>query len=279
MPQSIVSAPLTHFLLAGAALFAVDLWRSPPGGDAERTIEVPAELIEGRAQALARRTGARPTAAEREALIADYVEEEVLYREALALGLERGDRIIRRRLVQKMEFLLEDLAPAPAPTESQLQDWLDRHPEDYRQPARIELDHVYFSRDRRGRSEVAAIAGAALEGLTPSMSADAAARAGDPSMLPAHQSLRPLERIARDFGEDFALAVAELEPGGWRGPIASSYGEHLVRVLERSQARPSSLDEVRDAVRRDYQNAERHARRRAALDQRISRYTVEVERP
>jgi len=270
--------PLLHFFAIGALLFAVDLWRSPPSAEDNRTITVPEDVIASMGESLTRRTGSPPTDAERDLLIADYVQEEVLYREALDLGFERGDLIIRRRLVQKMEFLLEDLSPVPEPTDGVLQSWLDRHPEDYEQPARYELDHVYFSRDRHGEQTVA-VAQQALRGLTPGVSAAEAARSGDPSMIPAHQSLRAISRVARDFGGDFARGIVDLEPGDWRGPVTSSYGEHLVRINERHDARPASLDEVRDAVRRDYETAERHARRQQTLELWVDRYQVEVNLP
>jgi len=280
-PRTILRQPLVHFLAIGALLFAADLWRSPPGGDAEATIVVPADVVEVLTGSWHKRTGALPTAAERQGLIDEYVEEEVLYREALAMGFERGDLIIRRRLVQKMEFLLEDLSPGAEPTDAALQDWLTRQAEDYAAPARVEFDHVYLSRDRRGGA-LEADAAATLASLTAAMSADEAARLGDPSMLPSRQSLRTFERVGRDFGGDFAAALSALpapSSGDWSGPIASSYGLHLVRVRELVPARDALLDEVRDEVRRDYEKAERHAGRKAQVAELTARYAVEVGQP
>ena len=164
-PRTLLRQPLTHFLAIGALLFAADLWRNPPGESAEVTIVVPADVVETLTGAWHKRTGALPTAAERQGLIDEYVEEEVLYREALAMGFERGDLIIRRRLVQKMEFLLEDLSPGAEPTDAVLQDWLTRHADDYASPPRVEFDHVYLSRDRRG-GDLEADADATLASLT-----------------------------------------------------------------------------------------------------------------
>jgi len=276
--RSLLRQPLTHFVVLGALLFAVDLWRNPPGGDADATLVVPADVVEALAGSWHKRTGAPPTAAERQGLINEYVEEEVLYREALAMGFERGDLIIRRRLVQKMEFLLEDLSPGAEPTDAALQDWLDRHAGDYAAAARVAFEHVYLSRDRRGAA-LSADAAETLAALTEAMSAQEVAGLGDPSMLPGRQSLRTFERVGRDFGGDFAEALAALPVGGWSGPIASSYGLHLVRVSEVSPARDALLDEVREQVHRDYEKAERHAGRKAQLAEMTARYAVEVGEP
>ncbi len=265
--------PLLYFLLAGAALLAVDRWRHPPGD--ERNIAVSAQTAEALYARFEQRSGAPPTAAERRRLLEDHVAEEVLYREALALGFDEGDLIIRRRLVQKMEYLLEDLAPAPEPDEAELEGWLAAHAEDYRRPAQVAFDHVYFRRQRL--EEDPEVIQRALAALSPEEDALAAAALGDGFMHRASQRLRPLASVGADFGGDFAQALLSLPVGAWSGPVESAYGLHLVRVVEIAPARPARLDEVRAAVVRDRSRAQREQAREAQLRERVARYRVVVE--
>jgi peptidyl-prolyl cis-trans isomerase C len=267
---AILREPLVHFLLISAVLIAADRWRSPPTPADHAQIVVPDDIVESLADSWHKRTGAPPSTDEQQGLIDHYVEEEVLYREALRMGLEHGDLIVRRRLVQKMHYLLEDVLPPPPPTDAELTAWLQAHPDEYTRPEKIAIEHRYFSRDRHG-PDTAARAEQALQVLRAG-----GADSGDPSMVAAEQPLRTQAQLTRDLGPAFAAEAFALSGDGWQGPVASSYGLHLVRVLKRQPARLLLLDEVRDDVVRDHKEAAERAQREAWIRELTGRYTVEV---
>jgi hypothetical protein len=264
--------PLLHFLLLGAGLLAVHRVLVPPA-DGAREIVVSAALRRGLSQDHLRRTGAPPTAAEEAALVRRYLEDEVLYREALALGLDRGDVIVRRRLVQKMRFLAEELDPPSAAGDADLQAWLDAHGERYDVPARTTLAHVFVDGARHGAA--AAARAAALRARL--RAGDDPARLGDPFLHGPAVAARTARELAAMFGPDFAARVAALPVGEWSEPLASSYGLHLVRVHARDAARRPALDEVRERVVRDWAEARRTEATRAAVARLLAAYAVRME--
>jgi peptidyl-prolyl cis-trans isomerase C len=266
--------PLVHFLLLGTALFGAHAWLGDgePAG-AAREIVITDRFLEGIEAHHERQTGSVPDGPTREALVDEFVRVEALYREAKRLGLDRGDPIVRRRLVQKMEFLLEGTVSVPEPTDGDLQAHLDAHPERYRHPPRVAFRHVFFSRDRRGeRAEDDAEQ--ALPALRSRDDGTPPPDLGDPFLLGLEVPLRPLERIAGSFGRRFAEALGTLPEGTWEGPVASTYGHHLVRVTERNEPRAPALHEVRQRVRVDWVEARREQAMQQAMDDLIAQYEV-----
>jgi PPIC-type PPIASE domain len=226
---------------------------------------------------LFRRTWRRPpTQEEIDGLIDDHIEEEILYREALALGLERDDIVIRRRLRQKMEFISKDIAQPTQPTEDTLQAFLAEHPDKFREPGRISFAQVYLSPDRRGE-EASADAARMLVALNAGKSDPA--ESGDPFLL--EQDYRDLATpdLDRLFGGVFAARVAELPVGRWSGPVESGYGLHLVLVRDRTPARLPDLAEVRDAVANEWDAVRQEEANRAFYERLRVGYVVTVERP
>ena len=269
--------PLVHFLLIGAALFLLFEWGG--GGGGERRIVITRGQIEHLAQSFEIVWLRPPTDAELKRLVDDYVREEVAIREAMSMGLDRDDTIIRRRLRQKLEFMVEDSLEAHPPTDEDLALWLEKHPESFRSEPRISFRQVYVSRDRRGE-KADAFARGILDDLTPA-GADATIPSiealGDPLMLPREVSLSPQSDVSRLFGEDFAAKVLAVEPGRWMGPIESGYGLHLVRVRERVEGGLPALAAVRDLVERELLAARRKAELDATYERMLSEYTVVVE--
>jgi hypothetical protein len=276
-PRAWLREPLLHFLALGAALFVMfDL----VGGAAARApdeIVVSAGRIEQLAVGFARTWQRPPTQAELAGLIDDYVNEEILYREALALGLDRDDAIVRRRLRQKMEFLSQDAVPPPAPTAAELADFLRGHPEKFREEPRLTFAQIYLSAERRG--EAAARDGARLVAeLNAHAPADLAAL-GDPLPLSREIEDRSESEIERELGGEIAQRLLEVEIGRWSGPFASAFGLHVVQLRARSEARVPALDEVRAAVEREWavaQRARADAERMARLRER---YRITIEAP
>jgi hypothetical protein len=264
--------PLLHFFVLGAGLFV--LYAFAGGTDpASRRIAVDRGTLENLSATFQRTWQRPPTRAELEGLVADHVREEILAREAEALGLDDGDVIVRRRLRQKMELLAASFGEAAEPSEADLESWLREHAERHRVEPRLSFRHVFLSRERRGEAadaDALRLLGELRAGADP-------AALGDPLLLPSELRDAPLSDVARQFGDGFAARVDALAPGAWSGPVESSYGAHLVRVDARSEGRLPALGEVRDAVLRDWRSAQAEAAREAHYRALREGYTVVIE--
>jgi len=267
--------PLVHFLALGALLFLVFQWWG--GGPGSSRIVITPGQIDALVVGFTRTWQRPPTERELKGLIDDYVREEIAVREAMAAGLDRDDTVIRRRLRQKLEFVAEDTIDAAPVTDAELQAWLDAHPDQFRTEPEVSLRQVYVSVDRRGGS--ARGDAEALRARLTAAGPDAAIEAlGDRLMLPQEFERAPRSEIARLFGDRFADAVLDIEPGRWAGPVESGYGLHLVLVRDRVEGRLPSLDEVRPIVEREFLNDRRTRELDAMYDRLLERYRVTVER-
>jgi peptidyl-prolyl cis-trans isomerase C len=269
--------PLLHFLLLGAAIFALNSWLGR-GSDQSRTITIRAADVTRMADVWERQWRRPPTTAELRGLVDQQIHEEIFYREALAQGLDKDDVIVRRRLAQKLEFLAEDLTADPAPTDADLDAFFGVNPERYREPPRLSFSHLYFSRDRHG-ADTEAIAAQALARLDAGHAPDPAAQRamGDPFMLQNDFVDRTPAELDRLFGADFGERVAALPTTGkWQGPIASGYGLHLILVTHRSDAHLPALADVRDTVQRDFIDAKRREANATFYQQLRSRYRIDI---
>ncbi len=272
-----VREPLVHFLILGAALFwLADALGDPARGRADRIVFTAGD-VEQLAAGFERTWQRPPTQAELEGLLEDRVREEVFYREALALGLDRDDTIVRRRMRQKMEFLSEDLV-AVEPSDADLEAWLAANREAFRLEPRVAFRQVYLSRDRRGE-RVQADAEKLLASLREEDADLDPKTLGDPLPLPAESDALSKSEVARLFGESFATSLFELAPGRWEGPVASAYGLHLVFVGERVEGRDPALDEVRDAVEREWLADQRRRAREDSYLALREHYEVEIAQP
>lgn len=272
---SLVKEPLVHFLLIGLVVFAAYAGLSPDAGQDDRTIVVSRAKVEQLASVWTQQLRRAPTPEELRGLIDDHVREEILYREALALGLEENDTIIRRRLAQKMQFLVEDLMAPGDPDDATLQAFFESHPDWYEVPATLSFRHVYFSRDRRG-ARAAEDADLLLLALA-DQEGESAPLAGDPFMLRSEYADVAERDVARDFGEAFARALFEVPPGKWVGPLESAYGVHLVKVTAHSEARLPTLAEVRSRVQVDWEVEQRREADRVAFARLKAGYDVRIE--
>jgi hypothetical protein len=275
--RGILREPLVHFAVLGAGLFALS---GLTGGEAGRPDEivVTAGRIEHLAVGWTRARQRPPTVEELDGLIEDHVREEVLYREALALGLDRDDTVVRRRLRQKMEFVTEEIA-LEEPTEAELQAFLGANAGEFREPSRFSFRHVYLSPDRRGPA-ARADAGRLLAVLAGGgAAAPQGADLGDPSLLEPEYAAVTARDAEGLFGPEFAARLPALPVGSWAGPVASAYGLHLVLVRERTGDVLPVLDEVRPAVRREWLAARRRESGEALYRRLLSRYRVSVEWP
>lgn len=276
--RALIREPLIQFLVLGAGIFVLFLYVGDRAEIEPDEILVSAGQIERLSQ-IFRKTRLRPpTQQELEGLIDEHIREEVFYREAKLLGLDRDNAVIRRHLRQRMEFLSEDIALQTDPTEGELAQFLADHPQSFRVDPQVSFRHIYFSRDDRG--ELArADAERALAALEGSASVSAWRDLGDTLPLPSELSLESQPYIANMFGSSFANAVAQLEPGRWQGPVESGFGLHLVYVIDRVAARAPALDEIRDAVVREWRESRRLETNEAFYQGLRTRYSVVVEKP
>jgi hypothetical protein len=271
--RTLVQEPLAHFLLLGALLFAGYGWldRGAPGAPDEIVIDAGRiASLDAQFERLWRRA---PTEPERAGLIDAFVREEILYREGVALGLDRDDPVIRRRVGQKMDFLAGGLAPQAA-SDAELQAWLDAHARDYQSDARLDLEQAFFDPQRHGDALDGALARARAALERGEIRVDAA---GDRTLLPAALEHATTAEIERQFGGEFAEAVTRIPVGTWQGPVRSGFGVHLVRVTARQEARPAALADVRADVERDLLHARAQEVDAAFYRKLRQRYTVRVE--
>jgi len=271
--------PLVQFLLIGATFFLLNQWLGGGGDSAGRRIEVSSMQVARLTQAFTEQRGRPPTAAERKSLVDEFVREEILYREALQMGLDKGDVVVRRRLAQKMAAIVEDLEAPGDPTEAQLRAFFEFHADRYQGPVRVRFTHIYFNGERRGTSAEAE-ARKALERLRAAQPLPHSAPDRGDSFTPKMgDALRSQAELAELFGQAFAEAVVALPAGVWQGPLRSKYGFHLVRVDERSVPPMPDLATIRDRLIADWRSARREEAGAAALARIRNHYEVVIAEP
>jgi peptidyl-prolyl cis-trans isomerase C len=277
--RGLLHEPLLHFLLAGAVLFGLGTLfdRASNASANETRIQVSAAEIQRLRELWTRQWGHAPDSNQMKNLIDEHVREEILYREALASGLDKDDTIVRRRLVEKMEFLSQEVA-AHEPSESDLHAYFQRNREKFRVPAQISFSHIYFSTSRRGMA-AEGDARRALAGVTRGkISLARFSGLDDPFMLQNEYPLQSEQQIRELFGEEFARKLFQVDVGAWAGPIRSGYGFHLVHIEQKVPARLPELAEVRSQVLTDFKNQRLQAANEAFYARLRKRYRVEVDK-
>ena len=215
-----------------------------------------------------------PTPDELRSLVDQKVTEEILFREATALGLDRDDEIIKRRLAQKMDFLAADLAAMNEPSNAELKEWFAGNSKRFALPAHMNFRHLYFSPDKRGTSaRDAAVAALTLIAGKPADSPEVASIA-DPFMFKNYYGDSTPEQAAKEFGPDFAATLFKFKPGSWQGPVQSGYGWHLVWIDSIEPGRTPTFEEVEPDVKAAWTDERYREVKRASLEEMRSRYTV-----
>ena len=270
--------PLLHFLLIGAALFGLFYQVANPVEVSDNRIVIAEADIDRLITLFERRMQRLPTQQELSGLIEAQIREEILYREALAMGLDQDDTIVRRRMAQKVEFMFNDLADAAEPADEELQAFLDANPDKFTEPARTSFVHVYLSADERA-DNVEADAQQLLQALNSNQDPADPATIGDPFMFGYEFENQSERQISRMFGRDFAKSLATTATGSWQGPVASGYGLHLVAVSNRSDAWLPPLAEIRESVLYELLAERRQQANQAFYQALRERYDVIVEQP
>ena len=267
--KRLLREPLLHFFLVGAVLFGMYGWLQ--GG----LLSSPTEIVVSRGQVQSlqmqfERVWQRPaTSDELQGLIDGWVREEVFYREGIAMALDRDDPIVRRRVSQKLEFILDSAAPA-APSDTELQAWLDAHPDDYQIESRYSLRQVFFDPARHGDLDAdIAAARRALDG--------GKLVEGDTTLLPYEMSTARSTEVERVFGNDFVEELRTLAIGGWHGPLRSDFGVHLVELSKRQNGSRATLNDVREDVKRDLLHARTEDAKAAVYKRLRANYSVRID--
>ena len=267
--QRFLREPLLHFFVVGTLLFGV--YEVLNRGSANTPDEI--VVSRGQLQNLQlqfERVWQRPaTAEEMQGLVDNWVKEEIFYREGVILGLDRDDAIVRRRVGQKLEFILDAAAPPP-PTDAELQAWLEAHSADYQIEPVYSLRQVYFDPSRHG-DKLDAVVSSARRALAAGKHIS-----GDTTLLPPSMEADATE-AKRVFGDEFADALKTVPAGSWQGPVSSAFGVHLVILTQHVAARPATLAEVRADVERDLNHARLQQTNAAFYDRLRAKYAVRIE--
>lgn len=271
--QSVLREPLLHFLLIGAALFFVYEWSSTKEpSDADNQIVVSAGRIEQLINVFQKTWQRPPTAEELKGLIDDFVVEEIYYRKAVEMGIDRDDTIIRRRLRQKLEFLTEDVATLREPTDKELQAYLTANEAKFRDSPTYTFRQIYFNPEKHADPR-----GFVDQQLAALRNGDAVS--GDTNLLPESFTTALRHQVDGTFGEGFAARLDELETGAWSGPIQSGLGLHVVKLDERTPGVLPKLSDIRVIVLREWNHEQRVAMRQQMNERMRDDFEVIIEWP
>jgi peptidyl-prolyl cis-trans isomerase C len=268
--------PLLHFLLIGLLLFGVYAYtnRGRIGIESPRQIVLSLDDLRTMTAYFESQWHRAPTPQEFQAMVEDKIKEEVLYREGLVMGLDKGDTIVKRRMAQKMQFLAEDVAAAHEPSTAELKAWFGTNTDKFALPSRYSFRHVYFSPDKRGTNAhddatkaLARIAGQPEDStlILP---------VADRFMFQDYYGDRTPSAIAKEFGPQFAVAIEKVKPGLWQGPIESGYGWHLVFVDTVIPGRTPAFEEVESEVKTAWLGEQKAQAWQKAYQTMRAKYTV-----
>jgi hypothetical protein len=271
-------SPLVQFLLVGAVIFFVySFFEKKEEEGRARTIVINAQELEWLETTWKKRWMRPPTEAEREGIIRQYVQENILYREAMALGLDKDDPVIRRMMAQKLERMVQDLASGVEPTDEELKGYFELNKADYIDPERITITQIFFDPDQRGDNTLTDAEAAKATLMALENPAEGGAALGDSFMLQRYFPGRTEMEIAKVLGGGFAESVFKLSDGTWHGPVLSGYGTHLVYVHGRQTASAPEFDVVKERVLSDYLTQKRIEARDLFIEGLFEKYEVVVE--
>src|SRR5271165_799988 len=273
--------PLVHFLFIGIVVFAVYAYmhRGRGGVESSKQIVLSLDELTQMDTYFVSQWHRQPSPAEFQALVEDKVREEVLYREALAMGLDKDDTIVKRRMAQKMQFLAEDVAAAHEPSTAELKPWFEQNSSKFALPSRYSFRHLYFSPDKRGKNAQDDAAKALTKIAGQPEDSKLAVSFADPFMFQDYYGDRAPEALAKEFGPQFVVALERLKPGSWQGPIESGYGWHLVYVDTVIPGRIPAFEEMESDVKTAWLGEQRQQAWQKAYAGMRAKYTVLLPGP
>jgi len=274
--KRLLREPLVHFLLIGAVLFGIYSFMQ---AGQSKEIRVTRDELAQLTRPYQSQWHRLPTPQDLDRMVEGKIQQEILYREAVAMGLDKDDEIVKRRMAQKMQSRAEDMAAAREPTSAELRAWYEKNSALFGQPPRVSFRHLYFSPDRRGARarEDAASALAKLAGQPED--ANIAGSLADPFMSQEYYRDRAPESLSKEFGPQFALAVAKLAPGSWQGPIESAFGWHLVFLDTVTPGRVPAFEEIEPGVKTAWLAEQKTLAWQKAYREMRAKYTVLLPTP
>jgi hypothetical protein len=270
--------PLVQFVLVGIGIYLIYAFVAKQNEEQEdTTIVVSAQQVALLESTWQQRWMRAPTPEELEGQIQQVVQENMLYREAVAMGLDKNDPVIRRQLAMKLERLVQDLVMGVEPTDEELKAYFETNKADYAEPERITLTQIFFDPDKRGDATLTDAEALKLKLQALENPAEDSAEMGDSFMLQRYFPERSQLEISKVLGGGFSESVFKLSEGEWHGPVLSGYGVHLVYIHARVQAPPPSFEFVKDRVRNDYQAQKRSDTKELFIDGLLEKYEVVIE--
>ena len=273
MIRRLLREPLLHFALLGAAIFGAYRLIAPPASDASEIVITADRIASITAQFSASHGGRPPHEEELRAAVDAYVRDEMLYREGLALGLDRDDPVVRNRIRQKAELLSED-ALTSEPSDRDLEAYLAAHQAEFDIPGRVSFQQIYIDPGRHRGDDLTMVVTSVRQALTLGRQPGTL---GDRTLLPATMTEALPHDVEAAFGNDFARQLAAIDGDGWQGPLTTSYGLHLVRITHRGEPTRATLADARDVVAREWSRAQTAKLKEQFYRMLAGRYTVRVE--
>ena len=257
--------PLLHFFVLGGVLFSAYGWLHRGEGDEARVVRMTSAEVTWLQETWARQWQRQPSEEELRGLVADYLKEELLSREAKDMGLDENDTIVRRRLAQKMAFLVQDTARLAEPGDDELRRLYGSEPDRYESPARVSFTQIYFKTKAAAKKGLDELVSRRIDEL------------GDRTLLERDYTGADEQTVTSLFGIEFAQKVFGLEPGQWQGPLESGYGFHLVRVSNREESRERPFEEVRSQVLEEWHHVQQTKANEQFLAALVKKYDVVVD--
>ncbi len=272
MIRRLLREPLLHFALLGAAIFGGYRLIAPTASDASEIVITADRIASITAQFSASHGGRPPREEELRAAVDAYVRDEMLYREGLALGLDRDDPVVRNRIRQKTELLSED-ALTSVPSDRDLEAYLAAHQAEFDIPGRVSFLQIYIDPGRHRGDDLTMVVTSVRQALTLGRQPGTL---GDRTLLPATMTEALPHDVEAAFGNDFAKQLAAIDGDGWQGPLTTSYGLHLVRITHRGESTRATLADARDVVTREWSRAQTAKLKEQFYEMLARRYTVRV---
>ena len=279
-PFRIWKAPLIHFFVLGLVVFGLHsvFEPKPEIADDPFLVEVTSADIEWFRTMWRKRMGREPTVEELRDQVNQLIREQVLSREAVSMGLDEDDIVVRRRLAQKVDFLFKDLSDFTEPSDDELKAYFQENRSTYEIPGRVTFTHIYFNTDKRGEDKAAHEIRQLVERLNSNEDIPSdPSILGDPFLLGSSYSNKTLSNIRGQFGLRFAEVVGEQKPYTWQGPIPSGYGLHAVYVQERADAKLPNFGDMRKQLKADWMAERQREIARKAYEKLRKRYQVLLE--
>jgi len=275
------SEPLVHFLLIGLALFLIYSWmhRGISGVAPARQIALTLDDLRTMDIYFESQWHRQPTPEEFTGMVENKVQEEILYREGLAMGLDKDDTIVKRRMAQKMQFLAEDVATAHEPSTEELKAWFANNGQKFALPSRVAFRHIFFGFDQRGQNAQTDAVSALMKLSGQPENSPRAKSFADTFMFQDYYADRTPEQLAKEFGPSFAIGVFKLKPGSWQGPVESGYGWHVIFIDSVIPGRVSSFEEVEPDVKTAWLGYQKEKAWREAYAKMRAKYTILLPNP